>query len=65
MNNTEVDRKFWELYGEFSRWENEAVDFLNSIDDPTMKKDITDLVLTYVGTTKLDVLCRTKQLIRQ
>ena len=65
MSNVEIDREFWKLYGEFQKWKNEAVDFIDSIDDPTMKKDMTDLLLTYVGMTKLDIMCRTKQIIRR
>lgn len=65
MNNAEVDRRFWELYGDFQKWKNETVDFINSIDDQNMKKEMTNVILTYVGTTELDVKCRTKQLIRR
>lgn len=62
MTNTEIDKKFWELFNDFNAWKDEVVEFINNIENPDIKNNVTDLLLMHVGTTELDVKCRTKQI---
>lgn len=56
MTNEELDRTFWELKGDFDKWQNDVITFINKIEDPEKKKWVRDLILSSViGTSKLHI----------
>lgn len=60
MTNEELDRTFWELKGDFDKWQNDVITFINKIEDPEKKKWVRDLILSSViGTSKLHINVRT------
>lgn len=56
MTNEELDRTFWELKGDFDKWQNDVITFINKIEDPEKKEWVRDLILSSViGTSKLHI----------